>query len=90
MLVVQRLNGNVILRAQLLLVQIDVIFMQAQNCLYYYKVAVDEALKQILQKLMFLQRKSVLWNGDGFGVLAWNEESMFDLVVQGLLDLLVN
>lgn len=44
-LVVQRLNGNMILRAQLLLVQIDVIFVQAQNCLYYYKVAIDKALK---------------------------------------------
>jgi len=42
---IKSLNGNVILRTQFLLVLENMIFMQAQDGLYNYKVTINEALK---------------------------------------------
>lgn len=62
-----------ILSTQFLLVHKDVIFVQTQDGLYNHEVTVDEALEQILEELMFLQRELIRWYRNCLLVVMQNE-----------------
>ena len=65
LLPVELLDRDVVLRTQFLLIRGDVILVEALDALNDDGITVDEALEQILEEFVFLQREFVRWNGDG-------------------------